>query len=110
MHKDFSIAGRLLYSADMFLKIKTVCLHYVIPEMHGFSMRPEKYFYDKPLSKYLDVKTVLIYHPHPVFSLIWMIQSFPSLKVPKCGIFDHFDFRSFYTMKSLWVGNFGAQI
>jgi hypothetical protein len=29
-------------------------------------MRPSKYFYDKPLPKYLDSKTVLIYHPHPV--------------------------------------------
>ena len=64
MHKDFSIAGSLAYSAEMFLKIKTVCLHYVIPEMHSFSMRPAKYFYDKPLPKYLDLKTVLIYRPH----------------------------------------------
>ncbi len=29
-------------------------------------MRPAKYFYDKPLPKYLDPKTVLIYLPHPV--------------------------------------------
>jgi len=29
-------------------------------------MRPSKYFYDKPLPKYLDPKTVLIYRPHPV--------------------------------------------
>ncbi len=28
---------------------KTVCLHDVIPEMYSFSMRPAKYFYDKPL-------------------------------------------------------------
>ena len=35
--------------------------------MHSFSMRPSKYFYDKPLPKYLDPKTVLIYRPHPVF-------------------------------------------
>ncbi len=64
MHKDLSIAGGLAYSADMFLKRKTVCLHYVIPEMHSFSMRPAKYFYDKPLPIYLDLKTVLIYRPH----------------------------------------------
>jgi len=32
-------------------------------------MRPAKYFYDKPLTKYLDPKTVLIYRPHPVFKL-----------------------------------------
>ncbi len=30
-------------------------------------MRPSKYFYDKPLPKYLDSKTVLIYPPHPVW-------------------------------------------
>jgi hypothetical protein len=40
--KDFSIAGRLAYFADMFLKIITVCLHYIIPEMHSFSMTPAK--------------------------------------------------------------------
>ncbi len=34
--------------------------------MHSFSMRPAKYFYDEPLPKYLDPKTVLIYRPHPV--------------------------------------------
>ncbi len=34
--------------------------------MHSFSMRPSKYFYNKPLPKYLDPKTVLIYRPHPV--------------------------------------------
>ncbi len=34
--------------------------------MHRFSMRPAKYFYDKPLPKYLDPKTVLIYRLHPV--------------------------------------------
>ncbi len=44
-----------------------VGLYYVIQEMHSFSMRPAKYFYDKPLTKYLDSKTVLIYRPHPVY-------------------------------------------
>jgi hypothetical protein len=66
VHKCFSIAARVAYFADMFLKIKTVFLHNVIPEMHSFSMRPAKYFCDKPLPKYLDPKTVLIYRPHPV--------------------------------------------
>ncbi len=66
MHKCFSITARVAYFADMFLKIKTVFLHNVIPEMHSFSMRPAKYFYDKPLPNYHDPKTVLIYHPHPV--------------------------------------------
>ncbi len=37
--------------------------------MPSFSMRPAKYFYDKPLLKYLDPKTVLIYLLHPVQSL-----------------------------------------
>jgi len=68
VRKGFSIAGRVAYSANMFLKIKTVCLHVIIPEMHSFSMRPAKYFYDNPLPKYLDPKTVLIYRPHPVQS------------------------------------------
>jgi hypothetical protein len=36
--------------------------------MPSFSMRPAKYFYDKPLPKYLDPKTVLIYRRHPVYS------------------------------------------
>jgi hypothetical protein len=47
-----------------------VSLYYVIQEMHSFSMRPAKYFYDKPLTKYLDSKTVLIYCPHPVDELL----------------------------------------
>jgi hypothetical protein len=34
--------------------------------MHSFSMRPAKYFYGKPLPKYLDPKTILIYRPDPV--------------------------------------------
>jgi hypothetical protein len=66
VRKGFSIAGRVAYSTNIFLKIKTVFLHDVIPEMPSFSMRPAKYFYDKPLPKYLDTKTVLIYLPHPV--------------------------------------------
>ncbi len=66
MRKGFSIAGRVAYSTNILLKIKTVCLHDVIAEMPSFSMRPAKYFYDEPLPKYLDPKTVLIYLPHPV--------------------------------------------
>jgi hypothetical protein len=42
--QGLSIAGRVAYSADMFLKIKKVCLHVVIPGMHSFSMGPSKYF------------------------------------------------------------------
>ncbi len=69
MHKGFIIAGRVAHSANIFLKIKTVCLHVFIPEMPSFSMRPAKYFYDK-LPEYLDPKTVLIYRPHPVEDLV----------------------------------------
>ena len=32
------------------------------------------------------------------------------LKVPKCEIFDLSDFPDFYTIKSSWVGDFGAKI
>jgi hypothetical protein len=67
VRKGFSIAGRVAYSTNIFLKIKTVFLLDVIPEMPSFSMRPAKYFYDKPSPKYLDPKTVLIYLPHPVY-------------------------------------------
>ena len=45
---------------------KNIFLHDVILEMPSFSMRTAKYFYDNPLPKYLDPKTVLIYRPHPV--------------------------------------------
>ncbi len=33
VRKGFSIAARVAYSADIFLKVTTVCLHEVIPEM-----------------------------------------------------------------------------
>jgi hypothetical protein len=65
--KAFSTAAQVAYTVHMVFNIKTVCLHYVILEMHSFSMRPAKFFYDKPLPKYLDPKTVLIYRPHPVY-------------------------------------------
>jgi hypothetical protein len=29
------------------------------------------------------------------------------LEVPKCEMFDHMDFRDFYTIKPPWVGDFG---
>ncbi len=55
-----------------------VSLYYVIQEMHSFPRRPAKYFYEKPLPKYLDPKTVLIYRPHPVYDaerpLICLLQ------------------------------------
>ncbi len=57
------------------LKIKTVCLHVIIPAMHSFSMRPAKYFYDNPLPNYLDPKTVLIYRPHPVEGILHIVLS-----------------------------------
>ncbi len=31
------------------------------------------------------------------------------LKVPKCEIFDRTDFHDFYTIKSLWGGDFGVK-
>jgi hypothetical protein len=34
VHKGFRIAGKVAYSADIFLKIKIVYLHDFIPEMH----------------------------------------------------------------------------
>ncbi len=44
------------------------CLLYitVIPEMCRFGMSAANHFCDKPLPKYLDLKTVLIYCPSPV--------------------------------------------
>ncbi len=71
VHKGFSIAGRFAYSADMFLKIKTVCLHVVIPEMHSFSMRFAKYFYDKPLSKTL-IQKLSYFIVCTLYSLAWI--------------------------------------
>ncbi len=32
------------------------------------------------------------------------------LKVPKCEIFNRSDFHDFYSIKSFWVGDFGAKI
>jgi hypothetical protein len=80
VRKGFSIAGRVAYSANIFLKIKTFFKHDVIPEKPSFSMRPAKYFYDKPLPKYLDPKIVLIYLPHPVLSVIKQRKRMPSAK------------------------------
>ncbi len=31
------------------------------------------------------------------------------LKVPKCEIFDRSDFHDFYSIKPVWVGDFGAK-
>jgi hypothetical protein len=78
VHKGFSIGGGVAFSTNIFLKIKTVFLHDVIPEMPSFSMRPAKYFYDKPLPKYLNPKTVLIYHPQPVQCPIFHSQKISS--------------------------------
>jgi hypothetical protein len=40
-----------------------------------------------------------------VFKLILFL-----LKVPKCEIFDRSDFQDFYTIKPMWIGDFGAKI
>jgi hypothetical protein len=66
VRKAFSTAAQVAYTVNMVFKIKTVCLHYVIQEMHSFPMSAAKHFYDNPLSIYLDPKIVLIYRPHPV--------------------------------------------
>jgi hypothetical protein len=36
VRKGFSNAARVQFSADMFLKIRTVCLLYIMPEMLSF--------------------------------------------------------------------------
>ncbi len=43
---------------------------------------------------------------------VWQyFLSFPFLlKVPKCEIFDRSDFHDFYTIRSLWEGDFGVKI
>jgi hypothetical protein len=40
----------------------------------------------------------------------WEVPPKQRLKLPMCEIFDRSDFRDFYTIKSLWVGDFGAKI
>jgi hypothetical protein len=64
--KAFSTTAQLSYTVHMVFNIKTVCLHYVILQMHSFPMSAAKDFYDNPLSMHLDPKIVLIYRPHPV--------------------------------------------
>ncbi len=66
VRKAFSTAAQVAYTVHMVFNIKTVCLHYVILEMHSFPMSAAKHFYDNPLSIFLDPKIVLIYRPHPV--------------------------------------------
>ncbi len=68
--KAFSIAAQVAYTVNMVFNIKTVCLHYVILEMHSFPMSTAKHFYDNLLSIYLESKIVLIYRPHPVHTYI----------------------------------------
>jgi hypothetical protein len=59
-----------------------VGLYYVIQEMGTFPMSVANNFCDTPLPKYLDSKTVLIYHPHPVCNepLFWDHIDFLSAK------------------------------
>jgi hypothetical protein len=64
--KAFSTAAQVACTVHIVFNIKTVCLHYVILEMHSFPMSAAKHFYDNPLSIYLDPKIVLFYRPHPV--------------------------------------------
>ena len=44
--KAFSTAAQVAYTVHMVFNIKTVCLHYVILEMHSFPMSAAKHFYD----------------------------------------------------------------
>jgi hypothetical protein len=52
-------------------------------------MRPSKYFYDKPLPKYLDLKTVLIYRPHPVNMNTCKIKPHISIYKQHCTMYIH---------------------
>ncbi len=72
--KAFSTAAQVAYTVHMVFNIETVCLHYVILEMHSFPMSAAKHFYDNPLSIYLDPKIVLIYRPHPVHLSIRLVS------------------------------------
>ncbi len=56
--------------------------------MLSFSMRPAKYFYDKPLPKYLDPKTVLIYRPHPVYTNDSSLSSNEVSSYDLCAMFS----------------------
>ncbi len=40
--------------------------------MHRFRMRPAKYLHGKPMPKYLDPKTVLIYRLHPAEKAVFL--------------------------------------
>ncbi len=77
-----------------------VSLYYVIQEMHSFSMRPAKYFYDKPLTKYLDSKTVLIYRPHPVLvqysTVVHLFRVVFKIQIVSQKWFFSFDFYEFF--------------
>ena len=65
--KLFAHLQRIWCSAGIFLA-KDGLLHKIILEMVSFPMNVVNNFYDQPLHKYLDSKTVLIYCPHPVYS------------------------------------------
>jgi hypothetical protein len=73
VRKAFSTASEFAYSVDKLLKINTVCLQYVILEMHSFPMSAAKHFHDNPLSIYLDPKIVLIYCRHSVYVHLYSI-------------------------------------
>jgi hypothetical protein len=45
-----------------------------------------------------------------ILSYLILSISFFRKSVPKCEIFDRWDFRDFYTTKSLWEGDFGVKI
>jgi hypothetical protein len=62
----FSTAAEVSHSAVTFCSQIIVGLYYKIQEMGIFPMSVANNFCDMPLPKYHDLKTVLIYRPHPV--------------------------------------------
>jgi hypothetical protein len=66
----FSVAAEVSQSANIFCSKMIVSLYNVIPEMDSFPMSVAINFCDMQLHKYLDLKTVLIYRPHPVYYCI----------------------------------------
>ncbi len=49
----------------------------------------------------------MLQYPRLLYKILNMAGK---LKVPKCEIFDRSDFHDFYSIKPVWVGDFGAKI
>ncbi len=61
-----------------------VGLYYVIQEMGIFPMSVANNFCDMPLPQYLDLKTVLIYRPHPVYAHLRAGDGITAAQLPSC--------------------------